>query len=96
MKKIIQVLILFCFFSVNAQDTIIGEYYNYFGSELKLNPDSTFNYTFRFDMCSSWTNGRYKVKKHTIYFEFIPVYDTLRFDWDGGKFKSDTLVLSLN
>ncbi|MBK0402130.1 hypothetical protein I5M27_03985 [Adhaeribacter sp. BT258] len=71
--------IFFSLFACNllAQDKFSGDYYNYFGSELKLKPDSTFEYRWRLEQASSWTNGTWKTKKDTIFLKMVPVYDTV-------------------
>jgi hypothetical protein len=85
--------IFFSLFACNllAQDKFSGDYYNYFGSELKLKPDSTFEYKWRLEQASSWTNGTWKTKSDTIFLKMVPVYDSL---WlSPTKVK---LILSLN
>ena len=68
-----------------------GDYFNHFGSKLKINSDKTFLYTWNFDVASSWSKGMWKMKNDTIYFDVIPVYDTLR-----RTNLKDTLVLSID
>ncbi len=82
-------LILFFSFGSIPVEKVEGEYYNYFGSTLKINTDSTFIYTWRFDLMSSWTIGKWELKDRVVNFEVTPIYDTLRIDG-----KKDTLVLS--
>ena len=89
MKFIISILLLFL---INAQnEKIEGEYCNHFGSHLKIYSNRTFLYKWNFDMTSSWSKGNWKMKNDTIYFEVIPVYDTLRI----SNLK-DTLLLSMD
>lgn len=78
-----------------AQDKYAGEYYNYFGSKLKLNSDSTFEQTWHFDLASNWTKGTWKVSNDTIYINIKPVYDTLKLVRNGENV-ADSLVLSLD
>lgn len=78
-----------------AQDNYAGEYYNYFGSKLKLNSDSTFEKTWQFDLASNWTKGTWKVSNDTIYINIKPVYDTLKHVRNGESI-ADSLVLSLD
>ena len=89
-------VLFFGFLKVVGQESVVGEYYNYFGSNLKINADSTFKYTWRFDLASSWTKGKWKVKNDTIFLEVIPVYDTLKYYSGGGKVLRDSLLLSLD
>lgn len=77
---------------INIQHgNIEGEYYNHFGNKLKINSDKTFLYTWHFDLASSWSKGKWKIKNDTIYFDVIPVYDTLR-----RPNLKDSLVLSID
>jgi hypothetical protein len=79
------------FFGNTDPKNFEGEYYDYFGSKLKINPDSTFLYEWNFDMASSWSKGKWKINNDTIYFSVIPILDTLRI-----APKKDTLILSLD
>ena len=67
-----------------------GDYFNHFGSKLKINSDKTFLYTWNFDLASSWSKGTWKMENDTIYFDVIPIYDTLR-----RPNLKDSLVLSI-
>ena len=84
--------------TVYGQDKFVGNYYNHFGSEFKLNSDSTFEYTWRFDLASSWTNGIWHVGNDTIYLQAVPVYDTLRSEANKGNVINavNSIVLSSN
>ncbi|MEK8181254.1 hypothetical protein WMW71_12980 [Flavobacterium buctense] len=89
MKFSLSILILFL---INGQHgNVEGEYYNHFGSKLKINSDSTFLYTWHFDLESSWSKGTWKMKNDTINFKVIPVFDTLR-----RINLKDTLILSVD
>lgn len=77
---------------INIQhESVDGKYYNHFGNKLEINSDKTFLYTWSFDLASSWSKGKWKMKNDTIYFEVIPVYDTLR-----RENLKDSLVLSID
>lgn len=54
MKKAILFLIILIFISIkiNSQE-LFGNYFDSFGSNIRINDDSTYNYTFRFDVMSS-------------------------------------------
>ncbi|MCX6318582.1 MAG: hypothetical protein NTW29_14915 [Bacteroidetes bacterium] len=86
-------VILFPSTNVTAQSNITGQYRDYFGSRLLLNADSTFTYTWHFDMLSSWTKGTWTVAGDTVFFHMIPIYDTVSQTNSGGN-PSDTLILS--
>jgi len=90
----IVVIILLLPLELFAQSKYVGEYYDQFGSNLKLNADLTFNHTWRFDLSSSWTKGTWKVSNDTIYLNIEPVYDTLQVKNSGSVV--DSLVLSLD
>lgn len=95
MKLSVIVVLIFLFpLASVAQSKYAGEYYNKFSSNLKLNPDSTFEHTWRFDLSSSWTAGTWKVSNDTIYLNIMPVYDTVLVK--NGDSMVDSLVLSLD
>ncbi|MCG9899329.1 MAG: hypothetical protein MH132_04960 [Hydrotalea sp.] len=78
---------------MTAQNKLTGRYRDYFGNRIQLNSDSTFKYTWHFDMQSSWTKGIWWLKGDTIYFQMIPVYDTIS-KTNSNKITTDSLVLS--
>jgi hypothetical protein len=81
-------------FSSYGQKDVSGKYHNYFSSELILNTDSSYYYSYHFDLCSSWSSGKWTYKNDTILLMYIPVYDTLMY-YDSTNNKTiDTLVLS--
>ena len=89
MKFSLSILLLLL---INGQHrNVEGEYYNYFGSNLKINSNGTFLYNWHFDLASSWSKGKWKMKNDTLYFEIIPILDTLR----RANLK-DTLLLSID
>jgi hypothetical protein len=93
------IYVLLCFIvtkvnSLNAQKKFIGNYYDYFGSRIEIYSDSTYNYSFRFDLGSSWTMGKWKANKDTLYFTMIPIYDTLVYKDSSRTILTDSLILS--
>jgi hypothetical protein len=95
--RLFAIIILFSFtsFSLTAQKNLTGRYRDYFGSQIILYPDSTFKYTWHFDMQASWTKGIWKLKSNTVYFTMVPVYDTITKRTSNG-ITTDSLVLSLD
>jgi len=91
MKTTISIILLLLFSSSNSERKILGNYYNYFGCDLKILEDHTFIFNWRFDMASSWSKGKWNLNNDTIYFQVIPVHDTLRLPNKKGS-----LFLSLN
>ena len=89
MKFITSIVLLFLI--TIQHKNVEGEYYNHFGSKLKINRDSTFLYNWNFDLASSWSKGKWRMKNDTIIFEVIPVFDTIR-----KSNVKDTLILSLD
>ena len=83
-------LTLFCF----GQNNIVGIYNNHFGEKIELKFDSTFVHTNRFDLSSSWTNGKWKIFNDTIYLKTILVLDTLQIRNSEKIIWRDSLVLS--
>ncbi len=90
MKSIIAILIC-CFisFDISAQGSTI-EYNDYFGHKLILHQDSSFRFTWNFDLAASWSIGNWRISNDTIYLKVINVYDTLL------QPNGDTLVLSMD
>lgn len=88
MKIIIVVLLLLFSNYLVGQNLINGKYLDYFGNEIILNDDLTFKYKWHFGSAGGWTNGTWELRKNTIYFTPVLVYDTLSIQ------SGDTLVLS--
>ena len=78
-----------------AQKNVLGHYKDYFGNNIELNADSTFKYTFHFDLSGSWTKGTWSLKNDTVYFQMIPTYDTISYKNKDGTF-ADKLILSVD
>jgi len=68
-----------------------GNYYHNFGQQLLLKADSTFEFQSRFDLSSSWSNGKWSYRKDTILLFNIPIYDTFALSYGT---KLDTLIMS--
>lgn len=94
MRILTTILLLTLSSSSYAQDKIVGQYRDYFGSRLQLNADSTFKYTWHFDLSASWTKGTWTVENDTVYFHMLPTYDTISNTNNGSAV--DNLVLSDN
>jgi hypothetical protein len=72
-------LLLFNFTLIDAQNEIFGKYKNEFGEVLTLNSDKTFEYSWRFDLASSWNIGTWSVEKGKyIYLTINEIKDTLK------------------
>lgn len=96
MKYLTLIFVLFTtiVFAQSKSKTTIGvNYRNYWGGELQLKPDSSFKYTWRFDLELSWNTGKWTIKNDTIYLRTILVYDTLRYVNVNGKV-IDTFILA--
>ncbi|WEK70614.1 MAG: hypothetical protein P0Y62_03455 [Candidatus Chryseobacterium colombiense] len=80
MKKFsVLVILLFNFTVINAQKKIFGKYKNEFGEVLTLNSDKTFEYSWRFDLASSWNIGTWRVEKGKyIHLTTNEIKDTLK------------------
>lgn len=94
MKRLLFFIYLFSSFKLNAQSKYIGHYHDFFGSFVDINTDSTFEYTYHFDLSGSWTKGKWSVNNDTLYFKMIPVYDTLNYIDSFTKSHIVKLVLS--
>jgi hypothetical protein len=77
-----------------AQVIETGKYHDFFGSELILNQDSTYYYTYHFDLSSSWSIGKWSANKDTIYLKNIPIYDNLTYYDSVNNTTVDKKVLS--
>jgi hypothetical protein len=94
--KILTTIFLMTFsFCLFAQDKIVGHYRNYFGSQIQLNADRTFKYTWHFDLSGSWTRGTWSLENDTVYFHMIPTYDTISYKNNDGTL-ADKLILSVD
>tara|TARA_B000000441_G_C21669352_1_gene306341 strand:+ start:170 stop:664 length:495 start_codon:yes stop_codon:yes gene_type:complete len=91
MKKILGIILIVISGQLTGQ-SIVGNYRDYFGNELYLKPDSTFKHTWRFDLTSSWTSGKWFLNNDTLFLKKVLVYDTLVLDETSPKL--DSLVLS--
>jgi hypothetical protein len=89
------IILLFCIVELKAeaQNKFVGKYRDFFASTVVVNSDSTFKYEFHFDLESSWTKGTWTANKDTIYFQMIPVFDTLKYV-DANGISHDSLILS--
>jgi hypothetical protein len=95
MKSILFTLVLVILnFKMKAQNKYCGVWRDYEANEMTIKGDSSFHFRFQFDLIDSWANGIYKVRKDTLYFTWIPIYDTLRL-YDSAKNKFiDSLIIS--
>jgi hypothetical protein len=79
MRKLYLLLFVLIFTISGAQEKIIGEYSNEFGEKLILNPDNTFEYSWHFDLASSWNVGTWKLEKGKyLYLTINEIKDTLK------------------
>ena len=95
MKTIFFLYFGFICFKLDAQSKFVGHYHDYFGSAIDIYSDSTFKYSWRFDMQGSWTTGSWRTNNDTIYFSMIPIYDTLAYVTMNTQ-NSDSLILSVD
>lgn len=88
-------ILFFLSLSLFAQKNFFGRYRDYFGDRIELNADSTFEDTWRFDIASSWTKGKWSLKNDTLYFQMIATYDTISYKNNDGT-SPDKLILSVD
>ena len=81
---------------VIAQEKIPGHYHDYLTDALEINADSTFNYTFRFDLVYSWSKGMWKASNDTIYFKTVLIFDTISYKDEKTQLMADSLFLSVD
>ncbi|PWU04290.1 MAG: hypothetical protein C5B52_01650 [Bacteroidetes bacterium] len=78
LKRIILVSFYICIhLNLSAQKHLVGHYYNAFGTEIFLNSDSTFKFTYRICFEYTWSKGEWAMKNDTIYFHTNPIFDTI-------------------
>lgn len=94
MKLFLTSLMLTISLGPNAQNKYIGDWVNYFYGELKINSDSTFEFTWNFHMEGSWNVGSWKMSNDTMYLTKILVYDTVRYFDTARNLQIDSLVLA--
>ena len=80
-------------FTQTRGNKYVGHYHSELNGDIILNQDSTFKYTYAYDLFFSWSKGKWTVKKDTIYLMTILVCDTLRYRNANGKLV-DSLVLA--
>ena len=93
MKILMAMLLLSLPFTSPAQSEVIGIYNNYSFSEIQLNTDNTFLFSWYHDLNGRWVKGKWAFKKDTVYFHKIPMYDTLSTINKNGN-NVDTLLLA--
>lgn len=77
-----------------GQEKYVGVYKSHFSESIELKTDSTFIHKWRFDLSSSWTTGKWRVEKDTIFLKTELVMDTLQIRDLENKVVRDSLVLS--
>jgi hypothetical protein len=95
MKTLIIAFLLSIPFCLFAQDKIAGNYRDHFSSRIQLNSDSTFKFTFRFDLLGSWTKGTWRLQDDTVYFDMVLAYDTISYR-KSNNLTNDSLILSID
>jgi len=94
MKILYLISLILILFSTKQKNNPVGEYENYFGSEININKDSTYNYSWHFDLSYSWIDGKWEMHGDTILLNPILVYDTLSFYDSLSSCTTDSLFLS--
>jgi hypothetical protein len=96
------VLTLLSSLQAGSQD-ISGRYYNQFGCKLELFSDSSYSFSYHFDLSSSWSKGKWTIFRDTLLLNNTPIYDTLTVtdtNWTSNTLKTysintkEELVLS--
>lgn len=91
-------LLIICIISWNslfAQRKIPGHYENFDGCTIDIYLNSTFYFSWHFDMMGSWTKGSCSFDKDTIILTMIPIYDTVTYTTNNNR-SADSLILSLD
>lgn len=77
MKERILFVLSFLFSLQASSQDISGKYYNHFGCKLELLIDSSYSFSYHFDLSSSWSKGKWTISHDTLLLKNIPIYDTL-------------------
>ena len=93
-QTLITIIFSFTLIPFVSGQSIIGKYHDYFGSKLHLDSDSTFTYTWNFDLSSSWSKGKWSVLNDTVYLNYVPIYDSVTYFDSTLNRQVDTLILS--
>lgn len=81
MIKFLQISLFLSFTISSAQIEVCGKYRNELGETLTLNQDNTFEYTWNFDLTSSWNIGTCKIENDKyIYLNITEIKDTLHIE----------------
>jgi hypothetical protein len=91
--KLYSIIFIILFSAICRGQSVVGKYSNCFGESFYLKEDSTFEFTWFFDLASSWTNGRWQISNDTIYIKPKIIFDTLEIKNTDGIIV-DTLVVS--
>ena len=77
-----------------SQEKPKQEYYDMFGERIEFFRDSTFKFTWNFDLSGSWTIGSWQLLNDTIFLKPILIMDTLTIRDSNNNLLRDSLVLS--
>lgn len=88
------ILILLITKICSGQGQVVGIYNDHFSERIELKADSTFTHYYRFDLASSWTNGKWRIENDTIYLKTELIMDTLQIRNSENQVIRDSLVLS--
>ena len=95
MKLSLLLISIFSWNSLYTQRKVQGYYENFDGCTIDIYPNSTFYFSWHFDMAGSWTKGSWTYDNDTIILTMIPIYDTVTYS-TGNNLPADSIVLSLD
>lgn len=90
MKFCLLLLFVFSFSIVKSQDSLAGCYYSnfaiigWFGTQIKLNDDKSFEYVFSGDLFHDKTSGTYELNKDCIILNFKQNTDSLQLSFSDS------------
>ena len=96
---ILTLLVVYIVSTTHGQNVYVGTYVEHYGNNIQLFSDSTFKFSGGYPKYY-WANGKWRVSNDTLYFSFVPVYDTisyydtLRFTDNSKRVKIYSLVFS--
>jgi len=93
LKALIIPILLVSSLQTYGQNICFGKYSTHYGETFFLHADSTFKFLNGYPR-NQWAKGTWRTCKDTIYFKFVPIYDTLRVYNNNNILINESFVLS--
>ena len=93
LKTLIILILLVFSIQIFGQNNRFGKYSTHYGETFFLRVDSTFKYSNGYPR-NQWAKGIWRTNKDTIYFKFVPIFDTLCVYNNNNILINESFVLS--